>query len=254
MNEPRSFLPDDESVVVVPAGAKELLAELAAIREAEMAAEVRKVETVHALCLVYGTVDEDAFGEAAEQLIYRGEQGTPPVAEYLSLEVSALLGISPGSGAALIGQVLNCVYRHPVLWDAVRDGARHLGRPEPRAEVARGGYGHRFHQDYHRGPAPQRRFTRRCLAGRSHRRSRTAVARDLVRAARARSDHHSPGRRSERDHAGRLVRDPRPDPYRRDDAVAGGHVPVRDAAVAPPRSGSHDPVRPLGRPASRVVV
>jgi hypothetical protein len=44
------------------------------------------------------------------------------VAEYLSLEVSALLGISPGSGAALIGQVLNCVYRHPVLWDAVRQG------------------------------------------------------------------------------------------------------------------------------------
>src|SRR5665647_1701168 len=122
MNEPRSFLPDDESVVVVPAGAKELLAELAAIREAEIAAEVRKVETVHALCLVYGTVDEDAFGEAAEQLIYRGEQGTPPVAEYLSLEVAALLGISPGSGAALIGQVLNCVYRHPLLWDAVRQG------------------------------------------------------------------------------------------------------------------------------------
>ena len=112
----------DAESFVVPAGAKELLAELAAIREAEMAAEVRKVETVHALCLVYGTVDEDAFGEAAEQLIYRGAQGTPPVAEYLSLEVSALLGISPGSGAALIGQVLNCVYRHPVLWNAVRQG------------------------------------------------------------------------------------------------------------------------------------
>ena len=101
MNEPRSFIPDDESVVVVPAGAKELLAELAAIREAEIAVDVRKLETVHALCLVYGTVDEDAFGEAAEQLIYRGAQGTPPVAEYLSLEVSALLGISPGSGGGV---------------------------------------------------------------------------------------------------------------------------------------------------------
>src|SRR5665811_293439 len=102
----------DAEYVVVPAGAKELLAELAAIRESEIAAEVRKVETVHALCLVYGTVDEDAFGEAAEQLIYRGEQGTPPVAEYLSLEVSALLGVSPGSGAALIGQVLNLSLIH----------------------------------------------------------------------------------------------------------------------------------------------
>ena len=112
----------DADCVAVPAGAKELLAELAAIREAEIAVDVRKLETVHSLCLVYGTVDEDAFGEAAEQLIYRGAQGTPPVAEYLSLEVAALLGISPGSGAALIGQVLNCVYRHPLLWDAVRQG------------------------------------------------------------------------------------------------------------------------------------
>jgi len=41
----------------------------------------------------------------------------------LSLEVSALLAISPGAGACLIGQVLNCVYRHPLLWDAVRAGA-----------------------------------------------------------------------------------------------------------------------------------
>lgn len=112
----------DAPVVGVPAGAKELLAELAAVHDAEVAVDVRKVEAVHALCLLYGTVDEDAFGEAAERLIYRGAQGTPPVAEYLSLEVSALLGISPGSGAALIGQVLNCVYRHPQLWGAVRQG------------------------------------------------------------------------------------------------------------------------------------
>ena len=68
-------------------------------------------------------VDEDAFGEAAERLIFHGAHGTPGVAEYLSLEVSALLAISPGSGACLIGQVLNCVYRHPLLWDAVRAGA-----------------------------------------------------------------------------------------------------------------------------------
>jgi len=33
------------------------------------------------------------------------------------------VAISPGSGACLIGQVLNCVYRHPLLWDAVRAGA-----------------------------------------------------------------------------------------------------------------------------------
>jgi hypothetical protein len=63
------------------------------------------------------------FGEAAERLVFHGAHGTPGVAEYLSLEVSALLAISPGAGACLIGQVLNCVYRHPLLWDAVRSGA-----------------------------------------------------------------------------------------------------------------------------------
>lgn len=120
-NSPGMLSADAEGVAL-PAGAKELLAELAASHEAEIAAEVRKLETVHALCLAYGTLDEDAFGEAAEQLIYRGAQGAPPVAEYLSLEVAALLGVSPGSGATLIGQVLNCVYRHPLLWEAVRHG------------------------------------------------------------------------------------------------------------------------------------
>ena len=88
-----------------------------------IADEIEKLETIHELCLAYQTVDEDAFGEAAERLIFHGAHGTPGVAEYLSLEISALLAISPGSGACLIGQVLNCVYRHPLLWDAVRAGA-----------------------------------------------------------------------------------------------------------------------------------
>ena len=88
-----------------------------------IADEIEKLETIHELCLAYRTVDEDVFGEAAERLIFHGAHGTPGVAEYLSLEVSALLAISPGSGACLIGQVLNCVYRHPLLWDAVRAGA-----------------------------------------------------------------------------------------------------------------------------------
>ena len=88
-----------------------------------IADEIEKLETIHELCLAYRAVDEDAFGEAAERLIFHGADGTPGVAEYLSLEVSALLAISPGSGACLIGQVLNCVYRHPLLWDAVRAGA-----------------------------------------------------------------------------------------------------------------------------------
>src|SRR5664280_1484976 len=85
--------------------------------------EIVKLETIHELCLAFRAVDEDAFGEAAERLVFHGAHGTPGVAEYLSLEIAALLAISPGAGAGLIGQVLNCVYRHPLLWDAVRAGA-----------------------------------------------------------------------------------------------------------------------------------
>jgi hypothetical protein len=119
----RHFVVSDPAPVVVPANARELFAKLDHSEQAMIADEIEKLETIHELCLAYHAVDEDAFGEAAERLVFHGAHGTPAVAEYLSLEVSALLAISPGSGACLIGQVLNCVYRHPLLWDAVRAGA-----------------------------------------------------------------------------------------------------------------------------------
>jgi hypothetical protein len=113
---------NEEQAVVVPPNARPLFDTLATARAAKISAEALELDTIHRLCLAYHAVDEDAFGEAAEKLIYHSADGTPAVAEYLSLEVSALLGISPGSGATLIGQVLNCVYRHPLLWDAVQAG------------------------------------------------------------------------------------------------------------------------------------
>jgi hypothetical protein len=119
----RHFVVSDPAPVVVPANARELFAKLDHSERAMITDEIEKLETIHELCLAYRAVDEDAFGEAAEKLTFHGADGTPGVAEYLSLEVSALLAISPGAGACLIGQVLNCVYRHPLLWDAVRAGA-----------------------------------------------------------------------------------------------------------------------------------
>jgi hypothetical protein len=81
--------------VVVPPQSAALLARLDEANQDLMAAEFRKLETIHELCLAYHAVDEDAFGEAAEKLVCHGADGTPGVAEYLSLEVSALLGIAP---------------------------------------------------------------------------------------------------------------------------------------------------------------
>jgi hypothetical protein len=107
---------------VVPSSASALFARLDRANQTMVSAEIEKVETIHELCLEFSAVDEDAFGEAAEKLIYRGADGTPAVVEYLSLEVSALLGISPGAGAGLISDVLDCYYRHPMMWQAVRSG------------------------------------------------------------------------------------------------------------------------------------
>lgn len=105
------------------ATARELLAELEAMHSLRVTTELQEVDLVHKLCLAYDTVDEDAFGEAAERLTHYGADGTPPVAEFLSLEIAALLGMSPVSGACLIGDVLNCVYRRPAMWEAVQTGA-----------------------------------------------------------------------------------------------------------------------------------
>jgi len=99
MNESR----EDELALALPSNTRTLFDTLAAARKARIAAEALELDTIHRLCLAFHAVDEDAFGEAAEKLIYHGADGTPAVAEYLSLEVSALLGISPGSGATLIG-------------------------------------------------------------------------------------------------------------------------------------------------------
>src|SRR5674476_775640 len=68
----------DDSAVPIPANARALFAKMAAFNDAKHAAEVGELQTVRELCLAYNTVDEDAFGEAAEQLTYHGAQGTPP--------------------------------------------------------------------------------------------------------------------------------------------------------------------------------
>jgi hypothetical protein len=113
---------ESEAMSVVP-GARALFAQLASEHAVKMAAEAGELAVIHQLCLVHDAVDEDAFGEAAETLVHHGADGTPAVAEYLALEVGALLGIADSSAAALLGRVLNCAHRHPLLWEAVQTGA-----------------------------------------------------------------------------------------------------------------------------------
>ncbi len=68
-------------------------------------------------------VDQDAVGAGLERLIQPGHDGTPEVAEFLALELGALLGISQASALFRIGDALDLRHRHPQLWAAVLSGA-----------------------------------------------------------------------------------------------------------------------------------
>ena len=74
---PRHFKVADPAPVVVPSNAGELLEKLDRCEQAMIAGEISKLETIHELCLAYRVVDEDAFGEAAERLVFHGAHGTP---------------------------------------------------------------------------------------------------------------------------------------------------------------------------------
>ena len=117
-----SLTASESPATIVVSGARALFSLLAVEHAAKIAAEAREVAVIHQLCLAHGTVDEEAFNEAGENVVHFGLHGTPAVAEFLSLEVAALLGMSDSSAAYLIARVLNCVYRHPLLWEAVQSG------------------------------------------------------------------------------------------------------------------------------------
>ncbi len=67
-------------------------------------------------------IDPDAVGAGIERMIQPGHDGTPQVAEFLALELGALLGITPRSALARIGDALDLRNRHPQLWAAVLAG------------------------------------------------------------------------------------------------------------------------------------
>jgi len=67
-------------------------------------------------------IDQDAVGAGIERLIQPGHDGTPRIAEFLALEIGALLGISQTSALCRIGDALDLRHRHPKLWQAVLTG------------------------------------------------------------------------------------------------------------------------------------
>ncbi|MHA6511714.1 HNH endonuclease signature motif containing protein [Tessaracoccus sp. Z1128] len=86
-----------------------------------IAAEIAEVIAIAHLMDVY-RIDDDAVQVGMEDLIQPGADGTPSIGEFLSLEIGALLGLSPLSAMGRIADVLNVRHRHPALWEAVLAG------------------------------------------------------------------------------------------------------------------------------------
>lgn len=82
-------------------------------------AEIRQMLAVAHLCDLHPgpetPAESPAKGEMGRQF---GDEGTPVVSEFLSLEIGPLLGISPTTASMLIRDVLNLRHRHPRLWQA----------------------------------------------------------------------------------------------------------------------------------------
>lgn len=97
--------------------ADELLGTVATISRAE----VRRVQLIADLVDASCTVSPTAL-TGGERLVRSGGDGTPEVAEFLVVELAAMLKIGAPSAWALIRDVLNLRHRHPRLWAALERG------------------------------------------------------------------------------------------------------------------------------------
>lgn len=97
--------------------ADELLADFAA----EKRAQVRQTQRIAELVDAFSTVSPSLMA-AGERLVHSGGDGTPQVAEFVVVEVAAMLQMGSPSAWALIHDVLNLRHRHPRLWAALDRG------------------------------------------------------------------------------------------------------------------------------------
>ena len=102
-----------------------LRTELDELREGQ--AEVVRGEVRQLVALVnlaeHYRVDEDELLEVlVDSLPFGGCEGTPPVSEFLSLEIGAALGIPATTAGGRVHAALDLKYRHPHLWNEVLEG------------------------------------------------------------------------------------------------------------------------------------
>lgn len=86
------------------------------------AAEIRQAIALADLAESYWVDVDTLIPELAEKTIHPGEEGTPGVSEFLTLELGPALGMTRRSAFELVAGVLNLKHRHPETWDAFCTG------------------------------------------------------------------------------------------------------------------------------------
>lgn len=70
-----------------------------------------------------GWVEESCLVPGVEQLVRMGGEGTPPVAEFATLELAAALGLRDVAAHALVADALDLRHRLPRIWEQTLAGA-----------------------------------------------------------------------------------------------------------------------------------
>ncbi|MGC3995394.1 MAG: hypothetical protein QM779_14970 [Propionicimonas sp.] len=112
------------------ADARGTLGRLGELVRAQAAIEAEQVRAIAHLADVYGPLSADEASSGLERLavhgaaaVQLGADGTPPISEFLALEIAPILRLSPMAAGLFLVDVLNCRARHPRLWQAVQEGS-----------------------------------------------------------------------------------------------------------------------------------
>lgn len=121
---------DTPTVSVDLPSRREVIRALGEARDAQRRAEIEQVALIAMAADVYDWVDDDPHADPeapsvlhGERLVKFGADGTPDVAEFITLEVGPALRMSPQAAQSLICDVLNLRHRLPLVWTHLLDDA-----------------------------------------------------------------------------------------------------------------------------------